>query len=110
MGPIIAPLSRGPRHQCDDQRVCRIAQPRGILRHHIQDRLNVCRRAGNDAQISLVAVCCSKLDHLQFLEQPDVLDGDHGLVGEGLKELDLRRSEGTHLDAPCVSVPMSSPC
>ncbi len=25
----------------------------------------------------------------QFLEQPHVLDGDHGLVGEGFKELDL---------------------
>ena len=25
----------------------------------------------------------------QFLEQPHVLDGDHGLVGEGFEQLDL---------------------
>ncbi len=39
---------------------------------------------------------------LEFLEQPHVLDSDHGLVGEGFKELDLRRGEGAHLDATCV--------
>ena len=26
---------------------------------------------------------------LEFFEQPDILDGDHGLVGEGFKESDL---------------------
>ena len=36
---------------------------------------------------------------LEFLEQPNVLDGDHGLIGEGFQELDLRRGEGTNLDA-----------
>ena len=49
-------------------------------------------------RISLVAVCCSN-DSLKFLEQPHVLDGDHGLVGEGFEQLDLRRSEGAHFDA-----------
>ena len=49
-------------------------------------------------KISLVAVCCSKR-FLEFLEQPHVLDRDHRLVGEGFKQLDLRRGEGTHLDA-----------
>ena len=28
----------------------RITQSRGIFRHHIQHRLNVCRRAGDDPQ------------------------------------------------------------
>ena len=36
---------------------------------------------------------------LEFLEQPHVLDGDHGLVGEGFEQLDLRRGEGAHLGA-----------
>ena len=36
------------------------------------------------------------------MEQPHVLDGDHRLVGEGFEQLDLRRGEGTHLDATCV--------
>ena len=44
-------------------------------------------------KISLVAVCCSN-DSVEFLEQPHVLDGDHGLVGEGFEQLDLRRGEG----------------
>ena len=39
---------------------------------------------------------------IQFFEQADVLDGDHGLVGEGFEELDLRRGEGAHLDATRV--------
>ena len=38
---------------------------------------------------------------LQFLEQSHVLDGNHGLVGEGFEELDLRRGEGAHLGATC---------
>ena len=38
----------------------------------------------------------------EFLEQPHVLDGDHGLVGEGFEQLDLRRGEGAHLDATRV--------
>ena len=52
-------------------------------------------------KISLVAVCCSKR-LLEFLEQPDVLDGDDRLVGEGLEQLDLRRGEGAHLGATCA--------
>ena len=38
---------------------------------------------------------------LEFFEQPHILDGDHGLVGEGFEELDLRRGEGAHLGATC---------
>ena len=33
-------------------------------------------------KISLVAVCCSN-DSLSSLEQPDVLNGDHSLIGKG---------------------------
>ena len=49
-------------------------------------------------RISLVAVCVSSavgqvaVARLQLLEQPHVLDGDHGLVGEGLEERDLLSS------------------
>ena len=63
-------------------------------------------------RISLVAVCCSSavISVLEFLEQPHVLDRDHGLIGKGFEELDLRRGEGAHLDATRDSAPMSSPC
>ena len=53
-------------------------------------------------KISLVAVCCSKSTSLNSLNKPHILDGDHGLVGEGFEELDLRRGEGAHLGATCV--------
>ena len=43
-------------------------------------------------RISLVAVCCSSC-LFRLVEQPHVLDGDDGLVGEGLKELGLRVGE-----------------
>ena len=52
-------------------------------------------------RISLVAVCCSSAS-VELLEQPHVLDGDHRLVGEGFKQLDLRRGEGAHLGATCA--------
>ena len=42
---------------------------------------------------------------IQFFEQPHVLDGDHRLVGEGFKQLDLRRGEGAHFDATCDQCP-----
>src|SRR5580704_3550017 len=38
----------------------------------------------------------------QFAEQPDVFDGDGGLVGEGLKKLNLRGAEGLYL-APAAA-------
>ena len=36
---------------------------------------------------------------LEFLKQPDVLDGDDRLVGEGFEQFDLRRGEGAYLVA-----------
>ena len=57
-------------------------------------------------RISPVAVCCSsdsvsaRLRDFQLGEEPDVLDGDHGLVGEGLQQLRLPVGERPHLGAP----------
>ena len=77
-----------------------VAQPRGIFGNGIQHRLDIRRRAGDDAQdFARRRLLLQRL--LEFLEQPHVLDGDHGLVGEGFKQLDLRRSEGAHLGATC---------
>ena len=50
-------------------------------------------------RISLVAVCCSRASvrsaflRLQLVEQPRVLDGDGGLVGEGLHQRDVALGE-----------------
>ena len=84
-----------------NHRVGCIAQARGIFCNDIQYRLNIRRRAGDDAQDlarrRLLLQCLG-----EFLKQPHVLDGDHRLVGEGFEQLDLRRGEGAHLDATCV--------
>src|SRR4029453_1474182 len=43
---------------------------------------------------------------LQLLEQPNILDGDHGLVGEGLEQGDLVLGEGAHFasaDEDCAN-------
>ena len=45
---------------------------------------------------SAVAVCCCS-DFAQLVEQAGVLDGDDGLVGEILDQLDLLVGEGTDL-------------
>ena len=52
---------------------------------------------------SEVAVCCSsdsvssRVRCLQLVEQPRVLDGDHGLVGEICHQLDLLFGERPYL-------------
>ena len=82
-----------------NQSVICITQPCGILRNSIQHRLNIGRRAGDHAQdFTRRRLLFQRLG--EFLEQPHVLDGDHGLVGEGLQKLDLRRGKGrTSCDA-----------
>ena len=34
---------------------------------------------------------------LHLLEQPDVVDGDHGLIGKRRDQIDLALREGPHL-------------
>ena len=67
----------------EDQRVASVAQPRGIFCDYVQHRLDVGRRTRDNAQ----DFTCRRLlfqRFLEFLEQPDVLNSDHGLIGEGL--------------------------
>ena len=83
--------------------VIALAQPRGVFCDHIQHRLDIRRRAGDDAQdFTRRGLLLQRL--LEFLKQPHVLDGDHRLVGEGFKQLDLRRGEGRTSMRRAVSV------
>ena len=77
--------------------------PGGALNDSVEDRLHVRWRAADDTEHlgrcrlmlqGLAQFCVALLD---LLEQPDVLDGDHGLVGEGFEEVDLLFGEGTDL-------------
>ena len=77
--------------------------PGGALDDGVEHRLHVCGRAADDAEhlgrcrlmLQGLAQFCIAL--LQFFEQPHVLDGDHGLIGEGFEEFDLLVRERTNL-------------
>src|SRR5262249_15697880 len=91
-----------------DQRIARLAQPRRILRHSIQNWLHIRRRAGDDAQdLTRRSLLLQRL--LEFLEQSHVFDGNDGLIGEGFEQLNLRRSEGGDLGRRGLRCPMASP-
>ena len=60
--------------------------------------------------ISLVAVCCSSVSasswlRLHLVEQADVFDRDHGLVGEGLDQFDLLVSNALTLNRTRLMTP-----
>ena len=57
-----------------------------MLCHSIQHRLNIGRRAGDDTQ-DLTRRSLLLQRFLQLLEQPDVLERDHGLISEGFESL-----------------------
>src|SRR5215475_9425500 len=83
-----------------NRRVGRATKPRRIFRHGVEHRLDVCRRAGDDAQdFTRGSLLLQRF--LEFLEQTDVLNGDHSLVSKSFEKLDLRRSEGAHFIATC---------
>ena len=71
-------------------------------------RLHIRRRTGDDARISLVAVCSSTTP--STLEQPYILECDDRLIRESLEELDLGRMNGRTSVRRTLNVPTSSPC
>ena len=91
------PLAESQHHVIDP------TNPRGALDDGVEDRLHVRRRAADDAEhlgrrrlmLQRLAQFCVAL--AEFLEQPDVLDGDDRLVGEGFEQFDLLVCEGTNL-------------
>ena len=67
----------------------------------MQHRLQIERRAADD--LEYVGGRCLLLKRLReiarlglnLVEQPRILDGDDGLVGEGLEQLDVMLGEGS---------------
>src|SRR5262249_22064226 len=79
--------------------------PGGALDNCIEHRLNIRRRAADDAEHlggcrlmlqGLAQFCVALLD---LLEQSHVLYSDDGLVSKCFQQFDLRRTEGTYLAA-----------
>src|SRR5215813_1160557 len=83
-------------------------QPDGALHDRVEDRLDVGLRLANNAQDfarrGLLVQSRGELTiaGLQFLEQAHVLDGDDGLVSEGLEKpnLDLSKWPGSSVRPP----------
>ena len=79
------PLMESQHHVIDP------ANPRGALDDGVEHRLHVRRRAADDPEhlgrcrLMLQGLAQFGVALLEFFEQPDVLDGDHGLVGEGFE-------------------------
>ncbi len=71
-----------------------------ILGDRVKDRLDIGGRAGDHAQnlarrrLLLEGLGEVAVASLELPEQADVLDGDDGLIGEGLQQLDLAVGEG----------------
>src|SRR5215510_6812767 len=73
------------------------------LDNGVEHRLDVGRRAADDAEylgcrclmLQRLTQFCVAL--LQFLEQPDILDGDDSLSGKGFKQFDLLLGERSYL-------------
>src|SRR5262245_34943234 len=68
------------------------AYMRGTFGYRVQHRLNIRRRTSDDTKNltrrGLLLQC-----FLQLLEQPHILDGNDGLVSEGLDQLNLPLSK-----------------
>ena len=88
-----------------DQRIACFTKPRRILRDYIQHRLNIRRRTGDHTQnfarcrLLLQSFGNLAITFLQFFEQPDVFDRDHGLIREGFEQRDLLLAERQNLVA-----------
>src|SRR5262245_60062862 len=82
-------LAKSQQHVVDP------TNPRGTLDDSVEDWLNVSGRAADDAEhlggcrLMLQRLAQFGVTLLQFLEQPDILNRDHGLISEGLEESDL---------------------
>src|SRR5262249_21999130 len=83
-----------------------LAQARCALNDRIEHWLSICRRPADDvkhlARRGLMFKSLGQLlsARLHLVEQPDVLDRDHRLIGKCVQQLDLSICEWTHV-APC---------
>ena len=99
-------MSTHPQHVSvlkTQQYVIDPTNPSGALDDGVEDRLHVRRRAADDAEhlgrcrLMLQRLAQFRVALLDFFEQPDILDGDDGLSGEGFQKSNLLFGEGTNL-------------
>ena len=103
------PLAESQHH------VINPTNPGGALDDGVEDRLHVSGRAADDAEhlggrrlmLQRLAQFCVAL--VEFFEQAHVLDGDHGLIGEGLEQFDLLSEKGRTSRRRIRIAPMAIP-
>ena len=78
-----------------NNRIIGVAKLAGALDNGLEHRPDIGRRRGDDLQdvgaSGLIGQRLRQLARLglHLVEQPHILDRDHGLVGEGLQQIDL---------------------
>src|SRR5262245_18763116 len=92
----------------NDDDVIGATKTSGTLGNRVQHRLQVGRRAADHAQ-DLTRSGLPLQGLLRLVEQSHVLDGNHGLVSEGLEELDLILWERPGLHAGDADYPDTYP-
>ena len=101
--------------EAEDQRALGLAQPDRILGQRLEDRLEVERGpADHLEQLAGRRLLLQRhpqlaVARLQLLEQPHVLDGDDGLVGEGLSSAICLSVNGPRSRAPTPIAPIGPP-
>ena len=98
-------LPRGNRRLSSQEQIAELglADARRILQHGFEHRLQLAGRTGDDLQhLRGRGLLLQRLAQIvgalaQLVEQPRVLDGDDGLGGEVLHQLDLLVGERPHL-------------
>jgi hypothetical protein len=78
--------------------VARFTQKRRVFGDDVEHRLNIRRRTSDHAQ-NLTRRRLLLQSLFELLEESDILGGDDRLISKRLQQLDLRRGEGTHLEA-----------
>src|SRR6266705_3322788 len=82
-----------------------LADAHGVLQHSVEDRTQLARRTADDAQyLRCRGLLLQRLTEIgstlvQLIEQPRVLDGNHGLCGEVLQQSNLFVGKGADFQA-----------
>src|SRR4029453_1164452 len=88
-GPVVCRQAKHVAVKSEDEPGVGAAQARGVLYQRLEDRLEIDRRGAEALKdfagggLLLERFGQIAVARLQLLEQPHVLDGDDGLVGEG---------------------------
>src|SRR6516165_2156665 len=90
----------------ENNRIVRLAKPASILGDGSQHRLNICRGSSDHAEdLACRGLLLQRLAKIsgaltQLVEQARILDGDDGLIREGLDQRELLGGEGSNLRPP----------